>query len=353
MTFGLVLTFILFTSLSAAVYVVTAGFDLGVGMLSLLAPRARDRSEMMASITTAWYGNAIWLLLALGVLLSAFPATLALLPALWLPLIGMTFGLALRGIGFALRSRVGRLGQACDVAFGAGSVIVAGCQGLALGVFLAGLPQGKDAVGTFAWLSILGLLCAAGLVGGYALLGAGWLVWRTGGAVRVFGREVARSALILTAGAVLLAAGWAALTGAILALHWSAWPVALALTVLVVTAAGVGTLIWRGLWSGPNHNVFGLAVALLMAIFAGVLVSLWPDAAPGVAVARRGAADPLALEYTLFDLILVAPFVAAYLNHGRRMLSGGDIRHAAADAPEVRSHAGRRTTGLENSLHLS
>ena len=40
------------------------------------------------------------------------------------------------------------------------------------------VQDGVFAGGTFDFFGVLGLLCGAGLIGGYALLVAGWLVWR-------------------------------------------------------------------------------------------------------------------------------------------------------------------------------
>ena len=44
--------------------------------------------------------------------------------------------------------------------------------------------DGMFAGGPLDFFSLLGLLCGVGLVGGYALLGAGWLIWKTEGAPR-------------------------------------------------------------------------------------------------------------------------------------------------------------------------
>ena len=52
------------------------------------------------------------------------------------------------------------------------------------------MHDGIFAGGAFDFFSLLGLVCGLGLVGGYALLGAGWLIWQTEGATQIFGREV-------------------------------------------------------------------------------------------------------------------------------------------------------------------
>jgi hypothetical protein len=82
-------------------------------------------------------------------------------------------------------------------------------SGLILGGIIGGVPM-QDGVfsgGPFAFLSALGVVCGCGLVGGYALLGAGWLIWidpdfRTGGR---------HAALILTFAMMVIVSAWTAL----------------------------------------------------------------------------------------------------------------------------------------------
>ena len=82
--------------LSALIYVVLDGFDLGVGLLSPTVDE-RDRSIIIGSIGPFWDANETWLVLAVGLLLVAFPAAHgAILGALYLPTTLMLIGLTLR-----------------------------------------------------------------------------------------------------------------------------------------------------------------------------------------------------------------------------------------------------------------
>ena len=58
---------------SILIYVVLDGFDLGVGVLF---PFAKDgeKDRMIASIGPFWDANETWLVLAVGLLLVAFPS---------------------------------------------------------------------------------------------------------------------------------------------------------------------------------------------------------------------------------------------------------------------------------------
>ena len=164
-------------------YVVFDGFDLGVGILFPLARTPADRDAMMNTIAPVWDGNETWLVLGGGGLLAAFPAAYAIvMPALYLPVYLMLGALILRGVAFEFRGRGrahGRRGW--TIAFAAGSTIAAFAQGLVLGGFVQGVSvrDGAFAGGPFDWLSPYSVLVACGVVAGYALLGAGWVIWKT------------------------------------------------------------------------------------------------------------------------------------------------------------------------------
>lgn len=82
--------------LSILIYVVLDGFDLGVGVLFPLADDA-EKDRMIASIGPFWDANETWLVLAVGLLLVAFPAAHGVvLTALYLPVAIMLIGLILR-----------------------------------------------------------------------------------------------------------------------------------------------------------------------------------------------------------------------------------------------------------------
>ena len=64
--------FAVLMGLSILLYVVLDGYDLGVGILSAAAGDAQ-RDRMIASIGPFWDANETWLVLAVGLLLVAFP----------------------------------------------------------------------------------------------------------------------------------------------------------------------------------------------------------------------------------------------------------------------------------------
>jgi cytochrome bd ubiquinol oxidase subunit II len=195
-------------AIAVLMYVMLDGFDLGVGILFPFAGSPAERNLMMASVAPIWDGNETWLVLGGGGLFAAFPfAYAALLPALYAPVIVMLLALILRGVAFEFRLRARARGKALwTAAFAAGSLVATVAQGLVLGGFIQGvtLKDGQFAGDPWDWFSPYSALVAAGLVAGYALLGAGWLVWRTEGELQARARRWAWIAL--PAVAVLLAA---------------------------------------------------------------------------------------------------------------------------------------------------
>ena len=74
MTFdeALPVIFMVLMGISMLVYVISDGYDLGVGMLMHRATPA-EKDVMIASIGPFWDANETWLVLGVGILLVAFP----------------------------------------------------------------------------------------------------------------------------------------------------------------------------------------------------------------------------------------------------------------------------------------
>jgi cytochrome d ubiquinol oxidase subunit II len=169
-------------ALTIFLYVLLDGFDLGVGMLLALAPDDRGRRSMLAAIAPVWDGNETWLVLTASILFGIFPLVYAtLLSAFYLPLIVMLAGLILRGVSFEFREKSIRGRRFWDWCFILGSLVATFIQGMTVGALVEGLPivDGHYVGGPFGWCSPFALLCGVGLCLGYALLGAGWLTYKT------------------------------------------------------------------------------------------------------------------------------------------------------------------------------
>ena len=126
--------------LMLVLYVVLDGFDLGVGILSLLAADEERRGVMMTSLGSVWDANETWLVMLGGALFGAFPLAYGVvLHALYVPVMAMILGLVFRGVAFEAREHARRKAP-WNLAFGGGSLIAAVSQGLMLGALIEGIP---------------------------------------------------------------------------------------------------------------------------------------------------------------------------------------------------------------------
>src|SRR5216683_279173 len=151
----MLLIYLAFALIAFAVllYVLMDGWDLGVGILFLIAAREQERDEMMGSIAPFW-----------------------------------------------------------DGAFALGSIIAAFSQGMMLGKLVQGVQLQHGPYGQTFTITLFPLLCGMAMVSGYALLGSAWLVYKTDGATQTFGHEVSRAAWLLTMAFFIVACVWTPLS---------------------------------------------------------------------------------------------------------------------------------------------
>jgi cytochrome bd ubiquinol oxidase subunit II len=124
--------------LAITLYVLLDGFSLGIGILFPFARSDADRGLMMGSVTPVWDGNQTWLVGGGAALFAAFPKAFnLLLSALYLPLTLMLVALVFRGCAFEFRFKAEKT-FAWNIAFAAGSLVAAFCQGLVLGTYVQG-----------------------------------------------------------------------------------------------------------------------------------------------------------------------------------------------------------------------
>ena len=316
--------------LSIALYVIADGVDLGVGLLILLAPREEGRDLMMLSLEPSWDGNETWLVFGGVLLWVAFPAAyFVLLPAFYLPVMLMLFALIFRGIAFAFRFQAGRLRWIWDWAFAGGSLCATVAQGLILGGFIDGVQtnDGLFAGSIFDFANLLGVFCALGLVGGYSLLGAGWLIWKTEGPTQIFAREVGHAGVILTSTMLLIVSAWTAITEPEVSNRWFGWPNILWLAPVPFLSIAILMSVWRNLWGRRTMAVFFQTILLFLLGFFGLAVSLWPYVVPRSINIHQALSDDQTLEFGLLGAVAIVPIVLAYQSYAYWVFRGKTKLH--------------------------
>src|SRR3954471_9534176 len=280
---------------AVALYVILDGFDLGIGILFPFAREEKERDQMIASIAPFWDGNETWLVLGGGGLWVAFPRAYAvIMPALYLPVIVMLLGLIFRGVAFEFRTVANTSKKYWTCAFAAGSTLAAFCQGVILGGLIQGIKveNGVFAGGAFDFASLFALLCGVGVVTGYALLGACWLVMKTEGSVAARARGQAKVLLLGVLALMALVSLWTPLQFPRIAERWFSSPNILFLWPIPVITALTALMAWRWLAAGRDHAPFFAAVTLFLLGYAGLAISVYPYLVPPSLTIWQTAAVP-------------------------------------------------------------
>lgn len=309
----LVDVWVVFLGLFLTFYVVLDGFDLGIGVLSLFVREDERRGIMMASLGSVWDANETWLVVLGGALFGAFPTAYGVvLNALYLPVIVMIFALMFRGVAFEFREHAGR--RLWDFAFGIGSLIAALCQGFVLGGLIAGptVSGGRFAGGSFEWLSPFSLLVASGVMFGYVLLGATYLIVKTEGAAQKHGVRTAwiAGALMLTAAAGVSI--WTPILYPFVADKWFGRGVISAFAIPPLFALFCSAMLARALWKRHEHAPFVWSVGIFLASLVGLASSLYPYLVPRAMTASQAASDSLTLVFMMLGMGLLIPVMIAY-----------------------------------------
>ncbi|MBO0739202.1 MAG: cytochrome d ubiquinol oxidase subunit II [Alphaproteobacteria bacterium] len=296
-------------------YVLFDGFDLGVGMLYGVAPRAAWRPVIMRSILPVWDGNETWLVLGGLGLLAAFPLAFAIIiPAVYFPIIIMLLALVFRGVAFEFRFKNPVAQRFWDCGFSLGSAIATLAQGVVLGTFIQGFHvNGRQFVGSsLDWASPFSALTAVSLVFGYGLLGAGWLIVKTGGELQTWSRRAARVCLVGVVLAIAAVSIWTPLLDGRIAHRWFSLPNLLWLLPIPVATAVVSISIWWTLGRDSEFWPFLGAVLLFLLSFLGIAISLWPFIVPYHYTLWEAAADESTQAFLLIGTLLLIPIILGY-----------------------------------------
>jgi len=321
--------FMALMGLSMLVYVVSDGYDLGVGMLMHRASDA-DKDVMLASIGPFWDANETWLVLGVGILLVAFPKAHGLvLGELYLPVTLMLVGLILRGVAFDFRVKARDTHKLTwDRLFFAGSLLASVAQGWMLGRYVSGFGVGWN-------YPLFAAAIAVALPMAYVLMGAAWLIMKTEGELQERAVAWARIAWAPMVGGLVLismATPWVSPT---VRERWFALPELIALMAIPLMTAGcllaVRALLHTRQVRGPLCWLpFVLLVLVFVLGFLGLAYSLYPYVVLDQLTIWDAASSPEALKVILVGVCISVPAIAGYTVFSYRVFRGktGELKYA-------------------------
>ena len=305
-------TFAALMGVSILVYVVLDGFDLGVGVVFPFAT-VEEKDMMVASIGPVWDANETWLVLAIGLLLVAFPSAHGtILTALYLPVAIMLIGLILRGVAFEFRVKAPTPHKATwNWLFFTGSLMTSLSQGFMLGKYVMVL---ESTTGTWIFAAITAVF----LTVAYSFIGACWLILKTEFTLQSKAVDWAKGGiwgLILGLGAVSLATP---LVSPRIFDKWFSFPEVVLLAPLPILSALLVWLLWRSLQRLPNdtdrgaRTPFLYAIVLFVLAFGGLAYSFYPFVVPEKLTIYEAASAPESLFIILVGTVFVLPMIAGY-----------------------------------------
>jgi cytochrome d ubiquinol oxidase subunit II len=309
------------------VYALTDGFDLGVGIISFTAGAGLDRGLMMESISGIWHLNQTILVVLGGMLFGAFPLFFSLFfSALYLPSMIMLMGFVFRGVAFDFREQSKKPGR-WEFLFGLGSLIATLAQGLALGGLLSGirLSQGRFVGSIWDWWNPFSVLVALGVLLGYVMLGAHYLILKTEGAIQERSRYIAffsSLAVLLISISVYL---WLIFLYPHMARKWSSLPDLYLVGFFPFLAAWSFLMLFRSLAKRSEKTPLFWNAGLVLFSFIGVSVSLYPQMIPNVispAMITEVAASPPTLLFMLIVTAILLPLIIFYTSYTYKVFSG-------------------------------
>jgi len=303
-------------------YVILDGYDLGVGIL-LGRGTPVEKDVMIASIGPFWDANETWLVLGVGILLVAFPmAHGIILTGLYLPVALMLTGLILRGVAFDFRAKAHvDHKEWWDRCFFLGSLLAALSQGYMLGLYIVGFEETHSNV-------LFSLITAFFLAAGYTLVGSGWLMMKTTGALQKKAVSWAKKSLWITAGGLALVSLVTPLVSARIFEKWFTLPAFVFLLPIPVFTAVLILYVHQALKKLPAQNdkkcwvPFVGAMGIFMLGFMGLAYSFFPYIVPDRLTIWEAASAPESLKIILIGAVIVLPCILGYTVYVYRVFWG-------------------------------
>jgi cytochrome d ubiquinol oxidase subunit II len=164
----------------------------------------------------------------------------------YFPILFMLLGLIFRGVAFEFR-HMSEGHARWDRSFFFGSLVATFAQGVVLGTYVQGIPiAGRQfAGGSLNWATLFALATGAGLIVGYGLLGACWLVMKTEGTLKDWACRKARILAFGVAAFIGMGSLWTPFLQPQIAQRWFVWPNLLWLSPVPLITLALFVWLWR------------------------------------------------------------------------------------------------------------
>ena len=294
-------------------YVLMDGFDLGLGMLFPFAPDEEARDVMMNSIAPVWDGNETWLVLGGVGLLAAFPLVYAVfLPALYIGVFFLVAGLIFRGVAFEFRFKAKTSRYLWNWSFTIGSTVAAFAQGAVVGAYIEGFETEnmRYVGGAMDWVTPFTVLTGFGIVAGYALLGATWLIMKSEDYIQAWAYKITPWLLLAVLVVFAAISVWTPLINPLVAERWFgsiSW-----IWLLPVLAALCAYRIFSSVRQKRNGTPFVATMGMFIFTYLGLLASKFPYVVPPNYTLWDASSAHESQLFLLIGLLFVIPFVLGY-----------------------------------------
>lgn len=318
----LAVIFVVLMGVSILLYAILDGYDLGVGIL-LPLKKPDDSDTMIASIGPFWDANETWLVLAVGLLLIAFPiAHSQIFKELYLPTAVLLISLVLRGVAFDFRAKAAFSHKPTwNKVFKFGSLFAALSQGYMLGMYVTGFENTLAAY-TFSLLSAFGVAAA------YAYIGACWLIMKTEGDLQIQAVKWAKKMGVICFIGVIAVSIVNPLINPMVLTKWFEWSTAWFVLPLPLLCFTLFVYNQKQLRVLPAKNDTGcwrpfvVAVGIFTLCFLGLGFSFFPYIIPAQLTIWESVAAPESLSFLLWGVIVVVPVIISYTVFSYRVFWG-------------------------------
>lgn len=313
------LAHIAFAVLAFAVlmYVALDGYDLGVGILFPFVKGEQERTLMLATIEPIWDANETWIVLNGGLLYGAFPLAYGILFNAWyIPVMIMLFGIIFRGISIEFHGRAAHKGR-WSAAFTVASYVITFIQGSLVGSFIEGIAVHGDvfAGSVFDWMTPFSAFCGVALMGGYALLGATWTIFKVTGDLQVWCTKVAFRLIFLVSLLITAVTIWTGFVSAYIRRRWIDEGILTWLSPDIAIAVILTLLLMRALRRGRETLPYVYSVLLFACSYIAMVASIWPYIIPWHYTHDAVAAAPYSISFLLIGSAISLPLILIYTSY--------------------------------------